>query len=173
MSTNSESLPKQVANVLQSCSGELISALTLIWAKYTCPHGSSLIFFCPILSCRLDAFISGHFEVQLYFCVSGDKSLQSHLAWSSSLVYSEGEVAAQKSQLSPTALSTQWGRTWASQWTWWERCAQHWWFTSFTVVGAGGNWSYNTCHVPATVTEELKYFAKGRKACFLGCWGLF
>lgn len=28
---------------------------------------------------------------------------------------------------------------------------------------------YDACRVPAAVMEELKYFAKGRKACFLGC----
>lgn len=127
-------------------------------------------FLCPILSSRLDAFTSGHVTVQLHFlCLEISPSSP---AWHDQAAWAtvRKRWLLRKVILAPL-MSTMWGRTWASQWMWCEHGAQHWWFTSFTIIGAGGNWGYNAGHVSAALMEELKYLAKGRKACFLGCWG--
>lgn len=173
------SLPRLVANMLQSSSAVLISASALVWAKHTWAYGSSLVFLShPELQASCFHFWSLYRPIALLcVCVCSPSSPAWH--WAAQAQRGRGGSSekspqphwCQKSHLSPTDVSSQRGRRIAKQWLWCECCAQHWCFVFFTTLGACGSWGYHTYHNPAAAMEQLQGFARGRTACSLSFWG--
>lgn len=169
MSSNGKSLSKLFANVFQSFSALLTSALTLVWAKHKCPW-ILLHFFCPILSPALILSLLNTLQSNCTFqCLEMSPcspAWHDQLAWASErkrwllgkvilapmMSVHSGAELEQVSECDVSAVPSTGGSHLSP------------------ILGAGGNWDYDACHDPAARMEELKYFAKGRKACFLGCW---